>query len=224
MKMKTSAFAVLASILVVGAAPIEPVQAGPGRAWNCERDGLTSFWEGDIAGRELKGGGVVCATSRGLWSQMQVRGLTPGNAYTVWWVYIDDPASCAGVRLTPENSEVPFSEPAGYAGACGLADFFTPDAGGGHLDPLAVFGRMDSVIAGQGKRTWFWGDLRGMTPSQGSQVWLFLFGHGPADADDKRQLARQLLTPEDPGTGSPHLGIEGRPFGYPAGVVVVDIR
>lgn len=49
-----------------------------------------------------------------------------------------------------------------------------------------------------------------------------MFGHGAADTNDKRQLARQLLTPEDPGAGVPHLGIEGRPFGYPAGVVVVE--
>lgn len=65
--------------------------------------------------------------------------------------------------------------------------------------------------------------LRDFTPAAGSQVWMFIFGRGPADTSDRRQLARQLLTPEDPGSGAPHLGIEGRPFGNPAGVVVFDI-
>lgn len=148
--------------------------------------------------------------------------LAPGNAYTVWWVYIDDPASCANFPL-PSPDVIPFPETEDYAGPCGLADFFTPDPSEEFLNPLAVFGRMDSVIAAHKRKTRFAGDLRGFTPSSGSQVWMFLFGHGPADESDKRQLARQLLTPEDPSSGVPHLGIEGRPHGYPAGVVVFDI-
>ena len=186
----------------------------------CDREELTSFWESDITGRTLSGRGKVCATPRGLFSHMRVHGLTPGHAYTVWWVYIDDPSSCAGITLTPENSEVPFPEPLNYAGSCGLADFFTPDTSGERLNPLAVFGRMDSAVASNKSRTRFSGDLRGLVSSPGSQVWLFIFGHGPADTTDGRQLARQLLTPEDPGAGAPHLGIEGHHFGYPAGVVV----
>ena len=223
MNTPRTALKYLAHLLILGVAGFGSANASERGGWQCERESLTSFWEQDIVGQKLSGRGAVCTTKRGVLSHMQVRGLTPGNAYTVWWVYIDDPASCAGVRLTPENSEVPFPEPNGYAGRCGLADFFTPNAAGDGLDPLAVFGRMDSAVAGGGWRTWFAGDLRGLVPSPGSQVWMFVFGHGPADVNDKRQLARQLLTPEDPGTGIPHLGIEGRPFGYPAGVVVIDI-
>lgn len=210
----------LAMALVLAVAPGETANAGD--YWRCDKSAMTSFWEEDITGLALSGRGKVCATDNGLWSHMKVRGLSPGNAYTVWWVYIDDPASCAGVTLTPENAAVPFPEPEGYAGQCGLADFFTPNPAGDGLDPLVVFGRMDSVVANHQRRTWFSGGLRGLSPSQGSQVWMFIFGHGPADQGDKRQLARQLLTPEDPNTGAPHLGIEGRPFGYPAGVVVAD--
>jgi len=198
------------------------IDAHTGSFWNCDTESLTSFWEEDVGGKKLSGRGTVCATRSGLWSTMKVRGLTEGNAYTVWWVYIDDAASCANFPL-PSPDVLPFPEPAGFAGGCGLADFFTPDISGEFPNPLAVFGRMDSVVAGHGRKTRFAGDLRSFTPSSGSQVWLFIFGHGPADQSDKRQLARQLLTPEDPLSGAPHLGITGRPYGYPAGVVVVDI-
>lgn len=201
-------------------APVGDAHAGG--FWNCDSSSLTSFWEKDVGGNELSGKGTVCVTEFGLWSSMKVRGLTAGNAYTTWWVYIDDAESCANFPL-PVPEVIPFPEPENFAGPCGLADFFTQDPSGEFLNPLAVFGRMDSAIAGQHRKTRFAGDLRDFTPSSGSQVWLFIFGHGPADQSDKRQLARQLLTPEDPGSGAPHLGIEGRPYGYPAGVVVIDI-
>ena len=205
------------------ALPATPAHAGGQWKWNCQTERLTSFWEKDIGGNELSGKGTICATPYGLWSTLSVRGLTRGNSYTTWWVYIDDADACANFPLTPENSEVPFAEPEGYAGRCGLADFFTESESGDFLDPLAVFGRMDSVIAKRKYRTRFAGDLRHFVPSPGSQIWMFVFGHGPADTTDKRQLARQLLTPEDPASGAPHLGIAGRPFGYPAGVVVIRV-
>ncbi len=214
--------AIALSLLAVQLIPAEQAHASGPWSWNCERDSLVDFWGAEIEGSELSGKGTVCATPLGLWSTLSVRGLTPGNAYTVWWVYVDDPESCAGSPL-PAPDVVPFPEPPEYAESCGLADFFTMDESGQFLNPLAVFGRMDSVVAGDGYRTRFAGDLRSFVPSEGSQVWLFVFGHGPADYSDKRQLARQLLTPEDPSAGAPHLGIEGRPFGYPAGVVVVEM-
>lgn len=207
-------------------APIGTAQASGSWYWHCDNQPLTEFWEEELTGNDLSGRGTVCATPLGLWSTMRVRGLAAGSAYTVWWVYIDDPDSCVNFPLTPENAPVPFDEPVGYAGRCGLADFFTEDTdadGNTFLNPLAVLGRMDGVVAGSRRYTRFAGDMRSFKPSSGSQIWLLIFGHGPADDTDKRQLARQLLTPEDPGAGAPHLGIEGRPYGYPAGVVVVEI-
>ncbi len=207
-----------------------PVSASGGWFWNCETESVTDFWEQVITGSELRGRGSVCSTPLGLWSTMSVHGLTPGNAYTVWWVYIDDPAACVDFPLpvTPpgeeaQPGEIPIPEPVDYAGRCGLADFFTPDPSGDFLNPLVVYGRMDGLIAGNHRRTRFTGNLRSFVPSPSSQVWMLIFGHGPADKMDKRQLARQLLTPEDPLSGVPHLGISGRPFGYPAGVVVVKM-
>jgi hypothetical protein len=52
-----------------------------------------------------------------------------------------------------------------------------------------------------------------MQPSSGAELWLLMLGHGPADGDG-RLLARQLLTPEDPLAGMPHLGnmVDGTGF------------
>ena len=68
------------------------------------------------------------------------------------------------------------------------------------------------------------GRIGGFTPSNGAQIWMWIFGHGPADENDGRHLARQLLTPEDPSSGIPHLGnnVDG-PLGFPAAVVIFDI-
>ena len=148
----------------------------------------------------IEGRATLCVTSSGLRARMRTKRLVVGDAYTVWWVYFDDPSSC----------EVP--------GQCGsAADFAGPN-------PLAVFGRMDSVVARHSGRAGFSGSVRGLEPSPGSQIWLWLFGHGEADTVDKRHLARQLLTPEDPSAGKPHLGndVDG-PLGFSAGLIIFDI-
>ncbi|MEM7277502.1 MAG: hypothetical protein AAF385_05185 [Pseudomonadota bacterium] len=200
-----------------------PAQAEGFSGWSCDKQSVISFWEENVGGSELQGKSGLCSTPFGVFSSMSITGLTPGSAYTVWWVYIDKPEECVNFPLTPDNSDLPFPEPIAYGGACGLADFFTPDESGEFLNPLVVFGRMDSAIASNKRRTLFTGDIRNFTPAPGSQVWLFAFGHGPADESDTRQLARQLLTPEDPLSGAPHLGIAGRPFGYPAAVSVFNM-
>ena len=182
----------------------------------CDTEPLQNFWEPQIAGNTLSGKGKVCVTPQGLRSNLKIRGLTPGNAYTIWWGYVDRPDQCIPFWLEPPA--VPFPEPVGWAGACSFVDFFTPDPSGEFLDPLVVLGRMDSVIPKANGMVRFSGTVRGMKPSPGSQIHLIVFGHGPAATGDGRQLARQLLTPEDPSIGIPHLGIEGRPFGYPAAV------
>ena len=187
--------------------------------WYCDSQPVVDFWEQALIGN----GASLCATPFGMYSSMRVRGLTAGNPYTVWWVYIDKPEACANFPLTPETAPIPVPEPIGYATPCGLADFFTPDASGEFLNPLAVFGRMDGAIVRSRSLANFQGSLRSFEPSPGSQSWLFVFGHGPAASGDKRQLARQLLTPEAPGSGTPHVGIEGQPLGYPSAVAVFRI-
>jgi hypothetical protein len=168
-----------------------------GTAWaqekvDCDRQKVNPI---PIVEAPTGGRATFCVTREGLTAQMRVRGLVPGNAYTVWWVYFDDPSLCVD----------------GGPGVCGPADFHGND-------PLAVLGRMDSGVAKSNGRLRFSGHVRGMRPSPGSEVELLVFGHGPADYADGQHLARQLLTPEDPAAGTPHLGIEGRPFGYPVAI------
>ncbi len=214
------------SMIILSALSITDAQANG--YWRCATEPAQNFWEEQINQKSFTGKGTLCITPHGLWSSLKVRGLTRNNAYTVWWVYIDKPESCVNFPLPEgfelaDGSTIPFAEPSGYAGGCGLADFFTLDPSGEFVNPLVTYGRMDSTVAGRHGKVRFYGELRSFTPSPGSQVWMFIFGHGPAKQDDKRELARQLLTPEDPLSGAPHLGIEGRGFGYPAGVVVFDI-
>jgi hypothetical protein len=117
-------------------------------------------------------------------------------------VYLDDPSKCVG----------------GGPGVCGDADF-------GGDKPLGVFGRYDSAVAPRDGEEEFEGRVRDLRPSKGAQIWLLVFGHGPADTADRSHLARQLLTPEDPAVGAPHLGnvVDGE-RGRPAAVAVFTIR
>ncbi len=149
---------------------------------------------------EATGKAILCVSRRGVRGWMRAAQLVPGHAYTVWLVYFDDPAQC--------------EDP----GECGKPSDFTGE------NPLAVFGRMDSSIAPESGKVFFSGRIGGFSPSSGSQLWFWIFGHGPADREDGRHLARQLLTPEDPTAGAPHLGnnVDG-PLGFPAAVVMFDI-
>ncbi len=157
----------------------------------------------NAAFQSFSGHSELCLTRRGISGRLKVTDLVPGDAYTVWWIYFDDPSKC----------QTPFQ--------CSDVDFEPgmPDA-----DPVAVFGRMDSGIAPRKGRLRFGDFLNGMQPTSGSQVWFLIFGHGEAAYDDGRALARQLLTPEDPLAGAPHLGIQGNPAGFPVGVAVFAIE
>lgn len=160
---------------------------------NCSRSDLNALEE------PAEGTARLCISEHSLNATIRAKKLSPGHAYTVWWVYFDDPSQCA----------LPYE--------CDLVDF-------SGANPLGVFGRMDSAISPRRGVAKFKGSWRGMQPSNGAQVWLLVFGHGAADFADGRHLARQLLTPEDPNAGAPHLGnlIDGM-LGFPAAVAVFDV-
>jgi len=213
MKGMVLAAAFMSLVILSVVAPSEEAIADQGNY--CGKGPVVDLLELELVGGAVNGHGKVCATPQGLRSNMTVDGLAEGFAYTVWWVYIDDTSQCQGPITEP------FIEPPGYAGPCGFADFF--DFVNEAANPLVVFGRMDSAIPSGDGPTRFSGTVRGMKPSSGSQVWFLVFGHGPAATGDGQQLARQLLTPEDPASGAPHLGIVGGPQAYPSSVVVIDI-
>jgi hypothetical protein len=150
------------------------------------------------AANSVTGSARVCVDGDGAHATLNVRGLTPGHAYTVWFGYIDKPLTCVhpGVCDSPE-------------------DFIAPN-------PVGVVGRLDSAVAPKNGEVEFSGDVNGMLVSPGSQVQLVIFDHGMADAADLRNRARQLLTPQDPALGAPGLGVVGGPMGVFWGIAVVN--
>lgn len=151
----------------------------------------------DLAGAGVGGMAQICDTPVGLKAHFRANGLAPGEAYTVWWIYIDDPSQCVPDPSAPPGYECDYS-------------FLLNDG-----DPLAAVGRFDSGIAPENGMIHFKSDVPGMHASSGSMTWLVLNAHGPAATADGRALARQLLTPEDAFYGAPHLGIVGGALSVP---------
>jgi hypothetical protein len=120
----------------------------------------------------VTGTAKLCISEGGVHTRITANNLTPGNPYTVWFVYFDDPSKC----LTP--------------GHCTSADTVTPAA-----DPEGVLGRYDSITAKESTGT-FSGHV-GIQPSSGSIIVMPIFAHGSLNADGHIR-ARQLLTPQDP--------------------------
>ena len=137
----------------------------------------------------ITGKATLCINRTGVSGSIEVEHLQPGDAYTVWFFYWDDPSKC----------EVP--------GMCGSPlDFLGDATQQPPVLPLVVFGRFDSAVAPADGEEEFEGRVRGLRLSSGSLVQLIIVRHGPADTSDHIHLARQLLTPEDPNAGAPHLG------------------
>jgi hypothetical protein len=128
----------------------------------------------------VTGRATLCISASGVRTSITAYNLTPGNPYTVWFVYFDKPSNC----LNP--------------GHCTATDTTTPVA-----DPEAVLGRYDSIIAVRSQGN-FSGHV-GFVPSSGSLINMPIFAHGALSADGHLR-ARQLLTPQDPSLGAPGLG------------------
>jgi hypothetical protein len=145
-------------------------------------DGATCMTGGvkQMAQEPITGDAFLCADPVGIRSDIHLTHLTPGNVYTLWFAYLDQRSACA-------------------AAMCARPDFMGDN-------PVGVFGHMDSVIADTTGEATLGGSLPGMQLSQGSEVWLLIFNHGTASTDNHLELARQLLTPQDPGLGAPAAG------------------
>ena len=144
-----------------------------------------------IGASGITGEASLCIEEDAVEASGHVKGLTPGNAYTVWFVVFDKPANCGNY-------------PGGTPGVCNGADATLPSA-----NPEAVFGRMDGLVADDSGTASLGGPYRNLHISPGAIVWLLMFGHGPAVTNDNRELARQLLTPQKVALGAPGLGASG---------------
>src|SRR5262249_20437582 len=143
----------------------------------CDTESIVALGDAPI-----QGDAFLCIDSHSVRAKLHARELTPGDAYTIWFIYFDDPSKCA----TP--------------GQCGTLEDV------GNVNPVGVLGRLDSAVAPNNGKVNFSGHVGGLHLSSGSQVFFFMVRHGPANASDNRALARQLLTPEDPTIGAPQLG------------------
>jgi hypothetical protein len=137
----------------------------------------------------ITGTAFLCTGKDGVTAKLEARGLTPGDVYTFWFIYIPDGTACAADQAT-----------------C-----FGASAGGGQQNvvPAEAFGRLTDVVAPSNGKSTISGSIPGLLLSSGSQVWLLLKGHGTANTSDNLARARQMLTPEDPTVGAPNLGIIG---------------
>ena len=185
-------------------------QAGSSFWWKPKKCMSQSVDSVPLVEQDAGGYARLCIPAGSVSATMTLTGLVPGNAYTTWWVYVDDPGSCLGTSPLP----VPFTT---GDSPCDFDDFVGDK-------PLVSFGRMASGVSPRRGRLHMAGTFGGMQPSPGSEIWLFSFGHGPANLSDGDALARQLLTPEDPGAGAPHLGnlVDGL-RGYPISVAVFKV-
>lgn len=150
-------------------------------------------------GSSVSGHGTLVVNNAEADVVIRAENLTPGVAYTAWFVYFDNTAQC----LVPHQ--------------CGPADLTAPASA-----PAGVFGRMDSAVAGDNGQLTFKGTLRDFHVSAGSAIHVALFAHGPANATDNHARAEQLLTPESPALGAPGLGL-GTKKGFLVAATMFDI-
>ena len=142
----------------------------------------------------VSGTARLCGDGDGVRTELEANNLAAGDAYTAWFVYFDDPSACQSTPCAPPAV---------------LGD-----------DPAGVLGRIDSLVANDSGAATFGATIRGMRMSSGAEVHVPIFGHGVANSEDNRALARQLLTPEEPALGAPVLGL---PAAHHAGPVAVAL-
>jgi hypothetical protein len=149
----------------------------------------------------VSGHAEVCIGPAGVSVRIRASNLKAGHAYTLWFGYIEHPEMCQ------------------TRNACDGPDYVGDD-------PLGVVGRLDSAVRYHHRRhITLSGSVRGFHPAHKSLIMLFVFGHGQARYDDTRFLARQLLTPQDPGLGAPGLGTFGDgAVGVPKAVAFLQIE
>jgi hypothetical protein len=135
-------------------------------------------------GSTVSGRGTLVVNDEEVEVSIRAENLTPGVAYTAWFIYFDNTGQC----IIPRQ--------------CGGPDLTSPAT-----NPTGVFGRMDSGVAGDNGKLTFKGSIRDFHVSAGSAIHVALFAHGPANTTDNRERARQLLTPQAPGLGAPGLGL-----------------
>lgn len=125
------------------------------------------FWHGQQAQVGTVDGARASLVRRdkGLAFQMHTRGLTPGNAYTMWLIVVNDPGECSSqpcsppdVILNPATDSQILYAAGSVAGGSGKGTF----AGSAKVGPLEG-----------------WLEDRGLIDPSGAEVHLIINDHGP---------------------------------------------
>lgn len=131
-------------------------------SWHAQMAPLT----GPVEGARAK----LVRNANGISYALHATNLTPGNAYTLWQVVVNNPAACATRPCTATDV---FGNPAADAQVSYAA---------GHV----VGGRGQATFAGSqqvGAIPDGWLADRGLTDPYGAEVHLVVNGHGPALAE-----------------------------------------
>lgn len=140
-----------------------------------QRDVETHPSQGDV--RTIKGAtATLVATRRGAFVSIATRELTPGNAYTLWWVVINKPGACEGSPCSPDDV---------------LQRMDITKADVGYADGLIAAedgtGRFTSHLpVGPLPQAWYG---NGLDNPQGAEIHLVINDHGPLLPD----MARSML-------------------------------
>lgn len=160
--------AALVSARMIGGMPPAPGDAASDLEWFCRAEQLRAE---PHTGR--RGYGWLCIGDRSLRVPLDAEGLTPGDLYEGWLVYVDSTKGCTSVP-------------------CPLPGLLRGE-------PAGVFTRLGVASARDARRAHFAATYHGMTPTRGAQVQVLLVDRGPGIAGEGH--IQQVLTTSWPPHG-----------------------
>jgi len=125
----------------------------------------------DIAGQGLSGRVTLTRSSQGLWADLEVDGLVPGHAYSLWWAIFNNPEGCDAPCDSVDLRNIRQAQGSLVNGG-GFVGNGSTIAHSAHLarhDPQGY-----SVEAG---------DPKGIRNTYGAEVHLVIRSHGVAETD-----------------------------------------
>lgn len=183
-KTMTAAMTMLvASVLLIGCEGMDPVAPASDEGSQIDPAGAPVIVDvaaiGEFPGSNsgISGEAVLTRTKDGLSVDQDVEGLTPGNAYSVWWALFENPRGCDGpcdpTDLGIRQAQATLVNGGGFV-AAGTTQFYSSD-----------LARHDVG----GRQVWV-GDPSGVDNPYGAEVHVVLRSHGPAVMDPADQAVQ----------------------------------
>ncbi len=165
MKQASFAFALAATALICGSAAAGGGSGMDVKAQLYKKIVETHSSQGDV--REIAGSEAVkITTEEGVFVSLRTSELVPGNAYTMWFVAINDPEICDTQPCTGKDV---LTRSQAVKSDVGYADGLIAGAGGtGEFSTFMPVGEMPHA--------WLGG---GLTHPKVAEIHLVIHGHGP---------------------------------------------